>query len=71
MPMVIVRAAVTVSGTSLLSTTCTVKLLAPVVVGVPLMTPVVGLKVSPAGNVPLARLNFNAPVPPDAVSVAL
>ena len=71
LPMVICRDAVTVSGTSLWSTTCATKLLVPVCVGVPEITPVVALKVSPAGSDPLARLSVRAPVPPDAVSVAL
>lgn len=41
----------------------TVKLAAPAVVGVPLMTPVEVLRVRPAGSEPLPMAKVNGPVP--------
>ncbi len=40
-------------------------------VGVPLMTPVAGVRVSPAGSVPLVKDQVYGVVPPDAPSVVL
>ena len=42
----------------------------PVVVGVPLITPL-ELRLSPTGNEPLARSHVFAPVPPEEVNVVL
>ena len=36
----------------------------PAAVGVPVMAPVVGFRVRPAGSVPVARVQVIAPVPP-------
>jgi hypothetical protein len=47
-----------------------VKLDVPGAVGVPEITPVVVLKLRPAGRDPLATLHFKGAVPPVAVSVA-
>ena len=41
------------------------------VVGVPLMAPVLGLRVRPAGSVPVARVQVTAPVPPIDCKAAL
>jgi hypothetical protein len=51
-----------------LSVTFTVKLNAPVAVGVPPITPP-PLKLNPAGNDPDVIVQFSAPVPPVAASV--
>src|SRR5262249_8626573 len=50
--------------------TWTVKLEVPAVVGVPEITPVAAVRVSPAGNVPLAIDQVYGGVPPVAASVA-
>ena len=42
----------------------------PVVVGVPLITPL-KLKLRPSGNEPLARSHLFVPVPPEEVNVTL
>src|SRR5580692_7798216 len=55
----------------LASLTCTVKLLAPVPVGVPEIIPVLGASVSPAGKVPESIDHVYGVVPPVAASVAL
>ncbi len=52
-----------------LSRTCAVKLLAPAVVGVPVMAPL-GAKVSPAGGDPPVTDHVYGGAPPDAASVA-
>jgi hypothetical protein len=44
-------------------------LLAPV--GVPLITPVLLLRVNPAGSVPAVTVQVYGPVPPDSFKVAL
>ena len=68
---VIDRFAVTVCGVGLESFICTVKLVVPVAVGLPVMAPV-ALMVNPAGNtVPFASENVSGRVPPVAVTVAL
>ena len=64
-----VRALVAVS--ELASATCTVKLLVPVPVGVPEITPVPGARVSPAGSDPETMDHVYGVVPPAAASVAL
>ena len=46
-----------------------VKALGPGVVGVPLMTPLPGVSVSPAGREPPVTLQVVVPVPPVAVRV--
>ena len=60
-----------VATAPLLSVTCTVKLLVPAVVGVPLITPVALLRVNPAGSVPTVILHIYGVLPPLAISVAL
>jgi hypothetical protein len=62
---------VTVYGTSLESTACTVNELVPTVVGVPERIPVVVSNLSPAGNVPVGANHFTAGVPPETANVAL
>ena len=52
-----------------LSATCTVKLAAPAVVGVPLIVPVVELSARPAGRAPPVTDQLYGLVPPVAVSV--
>ncbi len=52
------------------SVTWTVKLKVPAVVGVPAMTPVLALRVSPEGSAPLTTDQVYGEVPPDAESVA-
>src|SRR5262249_26992189 len=51
--------------------TWTVKLVVPIVVGVPEMMPAVGERASPMGSVPLAIDQVYGGVPPMAVRVAL
>ena len=51
-----------------LSATCTVKLLVPAAVGVPLMTPAL-LKLKPAGSVPELTDQVYGVVPPLAANV--
>jgi hypothetical protein len=53
------------------SVTCTVKLLVPVAVGVPEITPVVGVSANPAGNVPERMDQVYGVVPPLAARVAV
>src|ERR1019366_3874080 len=55
---------VSVSDFPLASTTLTVKLEVPAVVGVPEITPVEVFSVSPAGSVPEVSENLNGAVPP-------
>ena len=43
----------------------------PAAVGVPVMAPVVGFRASPAGRVPVVRLQVTAPAPPIDCKVAL
>src|SRR3972149_5178524 len=50
----------------LLSVTCTVKLLVPAAVGVPLIAPVELLRESPAGSVPTVILQLYGVLPPGA-----
>ena len=65
---VIESAAVAVLGME--SDTCTVKLLVPVPVGVPDMTPVEAFRESPVGSVPTVTVHDPyGGVPPAAVSV--
>ena len=52
--ILIVSALLTVVPT--LSRTCTLKLLVPAVVGVPLITPVAAFRIRPAGKLPLMTL---------------
>ena len=52
------------------SVTLTVKLNVPVAVGVPLRTPL-GLRLMPAGRLPLLTDQAYGPVPPDTVSVSV
>lgn len=51
------------------SVTVTVKLYGPAAVIVPLMTPVDGFSVNPAGSDPLVTANVNGAVPPDVSTV--
>src|SRR3972149_4405203 len=53
------------------SVTCTVKLDTPAVVGMPLISPVALLSVSPAGSVPTVSAHTYGVFPPAAVSVWL
>jgi hypothetical protein len=48
------------------SVTFTVNVYPPIVVGVPLITPVLPLSVKPGANVPDANANVYGEVPPDA-----
>jgi hypothetical protein len=63
------KGCVAVCGVDSESTTWTVKLLSPAVVGVPPMTPAL-LNVTPAGRAPLATDQVYAPEPPVAFKVA-
>ncbi len=78
------NAAVVITGTALImidnacssnaaaaSSTRTVKLDVPAVVGVPLMTPVAPSSTRPAGKAPTEIDQFNGAVPPVAVSVCV
>jgi hypothetical protein len=68
---VIDRFAVTVCGVGLESFTCTMKLVVPVAVGLPVMAPV-ALIDKPAGNtLPLASEKVSGGLPPVAVTVAV
>jgi hypothetical protein len=60
---VIDRLAEAVAGTLSESATCTVKLLTPGCVGVPVMAPVLAFKVRPAGRLPLATLQVKGAIP--------
>ena len=51
------RVAVAFEGVVAESATCTIKLSAPCVVGVPEMAPVLGTSVSPGGRLPAATLH--------------
>src|SRR5262247_3467281 len=51
--------------------TRTVKFAVPAAVGVPVIAPVLGVSVSPAGSVPLASAQVYGGVPPLAATVAL
>ena len=53
------------------SVICTVKLLVPVAVGVPVIAPVELLSVSPAGKDPFVMLQVTGFTPPVAETVAL
>ncbi len=61
--ILIVNVAVTTCCGTLLSASCTVNVLLPVAVGVPLITPALESE-RPAGNDPLATLHVTAGVPP-------
>ena len=60
---VIERLVEAVAGILSESVTCTVKLLTPGVVGVPLITPVLALSESPAGRVPVATVQLKGARP--------
>ena len=68
--MTMLSAVVTEFGGAVESVTLTVMGEVPAAVGVPVMAPVLGLKVRPAGSVPVARLQVTAPVPPADCRVA-
>jgi hypothetical protein len=53
------------------SWTCTVKLLVPATVGVPLIAPVDVFKVNPVGSVPTVTLHTSGVFPPEAFNVWL
>ncbi len=53
------------------SVTCTVRLAVPATVGVPLITPVVALRLRPAGSVPLLSDQLYGVVPPVATRLAV
>ena len=53
----------------LLSATCTVKVLLPAVVGVPVMAPLEALRLRPAGRLPLVTDQLYGVAPPVAVRV--
>ena len=55
----------------LASVTCTVKLLVPIPVGVPEITPVLGASDNPAGSAPEVMDQLKGEVPPVTASVAL
>ena len=67
---VMLRLAVVVAGVDCESVTCTVKLEVPDVVGVPVIAPVLALRLSPAGRLPVVRLQVYGAMPPFAASVA-
>jgi hypothetical protein len=67
--IVILRALVAVW--ELLSATCTVKLLVPVALAVPEITPVLCASESPAGRAPEATVQVYGVTPPLAANVAL
>ena len=69
--MTMLSAVVTEFGGVAESVTFTAMGEVPAAVGVPVMAPVLGLKVRPAGRVPVARLQVTAPVPPADCRVAL
>ncbi len=70
--IVMVSRALAVKGMLLVSVTCTVKLKDPAAVGVPVMAPVVALKVSPPGSEPFVIVTaLSGVVPPIAVIVVL
>jgi hypothetical protein len=60
-----------VAVSALASVTLTVKVLVPVPVGVPEITPVVEARASPAGNVPEVTDQVYGAVPPVATTVAM
>jgi len=60
-----------VCGVDSLSVAVTVKLLAPTVVGVPLITPVVALRLRPAGRAPAVTAYLYGPMPPAAVTASV
>lgn len=66
--MVSKYARLSVAGVAALSVTVRVKLAPPAAAGVPLMEPVEGFSVSPAGRVPAVMLQAYGAVPPDAVN---
>jgi hypothetical protein len=57
------------AGTDSESVTCTVKLLTPGCVGVPVMAPVLAFRVRPAGRLPPATVQVNGAIPFCSVSV--
>ena len=63
------RACTAVCEGTLLSVTCTVKL-APLPVGVPLLTPVAGFQLRPAGTLPEMTDQMYGGVPPTAIRLA-
>jgi hypothetical protein len=67
----IVNACVIVRGGFAESVSWSVKLLVPVAVGVPEMTPVLGFKVSPAGSEPLITDHVSGLTAPEADTAAL
>ena len=66
---VIDSACVSVTGVPWLSRTCAVKLYVPIVVALPLMTPVVAFSVRPAGRAPDTTDHMYGARPPVAASV--
>jgi len=69
--MVMLNAFVLVSGGLPESVTFTVKLEVPAVVGVPVIAPVLALRLNPAGKAPLVILHVNGETPPLSCSAAL
>ncbi len=69
--MVMLSAAETEFGGLAESVAFTVMGEVPAAVGVPVMAPVPGFKVRPAGSVPVARVQVTTPVPPVDCNVAL
>jgi uncharacterized protein YqfA (UPF0365 family) len=65
------RLAADVSTGLELSVTCTVRLLVPASVGVPLITPVEASRLRPVGRLPSVTDQWYGAVPPSAASVAL
>ena len=56
-------------GEGLASATCTVKPKSPFTVGVPLITPVLLLSVTPSGSLPLVTVQVLLPDPPSDARV--
>ena len=69
--MVRLSAFVALLAGELESVTCTVKLLVPLAVGVPVMVPALALKDRLVGKLPALRDQVYGVVPPTAASVAL
>src|SRR6185312_1889019 len=70
-PLLITMLSALVAVWELLSLTCAVKLLVPVAVGVPEMTPLEELRDNPSGKLPEITLHVYGVAPPVAASVAL
>ena len=66
-----VSCVVRTNGTALESTSCTEKLKVPADVGVPVMAPVVALKLRPGGSDPEAMLRVSGAVPPAGFKLAV